>query len=61
MLGPGEAVDAVRSRYCGDAYRTPDGAAQVASFSSMEEAAAFAERLSREGGFAFRVGQPRTP
>lgn len=61
VLGPGQAVDAIRSRYCGDAYLTKEGAAQVASFSSSEEATAFAERLSRESGYAFRVGQPRTP
>ncbi len=61
VLGPGQALDTVRSRYCGDAYLTAEGASQVASFSSRDEAAAFAERLSRESGYGFRVGQPRTP
>jgi len=59
VLGPGQALDTVRSRYCGDAYLTAEGSAQVASFSSREEAATFAERLSRESGYDFRVGQPR--
>lgn len=61
VLGPVDAVDTVRSRYCGDAYLTPEGASQVASFSSREEAAAFADRLSQESGYGFRVGQPRMP
>lgn len=61
VLGPEQAVEIVRSRYCGDAYLTTEGATQVASFSSQEEAETFAERLSRESGFAFRVGQPRIP
>jgi hypothetical protein len=61
VLGPEQAVETVRSRYCGDAYLTADGATQVASFASREEAAAFSGQLSRESGYEFRVGQPRTP
>jgi hypothetical protein len=59
VLGPAEAVETVRSRFCGDAYVTADGAAQVASFSSNEDATAFAQRLSVASGFSFRVGQPQ--
>jgi len=61
VLGPAEAVDTIRSRFCGDAYVTVYGYAQVASFSSFEEATAFAQRLSGASGYSFRVGEPRTP
>lgn len=61
VLGPAEAVDTIRSRYCGDAYVTEYGYAQVASFSSFEEATAFVQRLSSASGHSFRVGEPRTP
>ena len=61
VLGPAEAVETIRSRYCGDAYVTADGASQVASFSSFEEATAFAQRLSGASGYSFRVGEAREP
>lgn len=61
VLGPAEAVETVRSRYCGDAYVTAYGYAQVASFSSQADATAFAQRLAAASGYSFRVGQPRTP
>lgn len=61
VLGPDQAVNDVRSRYCGDAYITAAGATQVASFSTIEEATAFAERLSRATGYGFRVGERRSP
>jgi hypothetical protein len=61
VLGPAEAVDTIRSRFCGDAFVTEYGYAQVASFSSFEEATAFAQRLSGASGYSFRVGEPRTP
>ncbi len=61
VLGPAEAVETTRSRFCGDAYVTMYGFAQVASFISFEEATAFAHRLSGASGYSFRVGEPRTP
>lgn len=61
VLGPAEAVDSIRSRYCGDAYVTAFGYAQVASFSSFEEASSFAQRLSADSAYSFRVGEPHTP
>jgi len=61
VLGPADAVETIRSRYCGDAYVTAYGFAQVASFSSVEEATAFAQRLSDASGYSLRVGEPRTP
>jgi hypothetical protein len=61
VLGPREAVEVVRSRYCGDAFVTVSGAMQVASFSTSEEASAFAQRLSIASGYGFRVGEPHTP
>ena len=61
VLGPREALDLVRSRYCGDAYATADGVTQVASFTSVAAATDFAVRLSAFTGFAFRVGQQRIP
>lgn len=61
VLGPADALETVRRRYCGDAYLTAEGASQVASFSSFEEATAFAQRLADASGYSFRVGQPRTP
>jgi serine/threonine-protein kinase len=61
VLGPREALDLVRSRYCGDAYATADGATQVASFTSVGAATDFAMRLSAFTGYSFRVGQQRIP
>ncbi|WP_255144708.1 hypothetical protein [Synechococcus sp. ATX 2A4] len=61
VLGPREALDLVRSRYCGDAYATADGATQVASFTSVGDATNFAMRLSAFTGYSFRVGQQRIP
>ncbi|MEB3201575.1 MAG: DUF4189 domain-containing protein [Synechococcus sp.] len=59
VIGPRESVETVRSRYCGDAYSKADGTVQVASFSSFEEATAFAKRLSQASGYSFTVGQPK--
>jgi serine/threonine-protein kinase len=61
VLGPREALDLVRNRYCGDAYATADGATQVASFTSVGAATEFAMRLSAFTGYSFRVGQQRIP
>lgn len=61
VLGPREAVEVVRSSYCGDAYLTMAGVAQVASFSTFEDASAFAQRLSSASGYSFRVGEPHSP
>jgi hypothetical protein len=54
-------MELIRSRYCGDAYVTVYGFTQVASFSSNEEALAFAQRLSDASGYSYRVGEPLTP
>ncbi|WP_216919688.1 hypothetical protein [Synechococcus sp. CCAP 1479/9] len=61
VLGPPETLSLVRNRFCGDAFITAEGAVQVASFSSVEEATNFAQELSAISGYAFRVGQSRTP
>lgn len=61
VLGPREALEVVRRSYCGDAFVTPAGVAQVASFSTFEQASAFAQRLTSASGYSFRVGQPHSP
>mgnify|MGYP001809863375 CR=1 FL=1 len=61
VLGPPETLSLVRSRHCGDAFITAEGAVQVASFSSVGEATNFAQKLSALTGYPFRVGQSRTP
>lgn len=61
VLGPPETLSLVRSRHCGDAFITAEGAVQVASFSSLGEATNFAQQLSALTGYPFRVGQSRTP
>ena len=50
-------LSTVRDSYCGDAYINEDGALQVASFATEDDAGAFAEQLSRATGSRFRVGQ----
>ena len=50
-------LSTVRDSYCGDAYINEDGALQVASFATEDDAGAFAEQLSRATGSSFRVGQ----
>ena len=59
VLGTVDAtlLSSVRDSYCGDAYINEDGALQVASFATEDEARAFAEKLSRATGSGFRVGQ----
>lgn len=52
---------AVRNRYCGDAYINAQGALQVASFGSWEEAEEFRVRIEQATGQSFRVGQGRVP
>lgn len=61
VLGPPETQSLVRNRFCGDAFITAEGFVQVASFSSVEAATNFAQQLSAITGYAFRVGQSRTP
>jgi len=61
VLGPREALESVRTNYCGDAFLTAEGATQVASFTSEDEASKFAFKLSRSIGYPFRVGKPRIP
>lgn len=51
----------ILSRYCGDAYINAQGALQVASFGSWEEADAFRARIEAATGQSFRVGQGRLP
>ncbi len=51
----------VRSRYCGDAYINMEGALQVASFGSWEEAEAFRSRIQDATSASFRVGESRLP
>ena len=59
VLGPANArlVSTIKTDYCGDAYINEDGALQVASFGTENDARAFADRLSRSTGSSFRVGQ----
>lgn len=52
-------LSTVRSRYCGDAYINKEGALQVASFGSWEEADAFRSRIQEATKSSFRVGESR--
>jgi hypothetical protein len=60
VLGPADALEAVRGRFCGDAYVKADGSMQTASFSNFDDATTFARRLSEASGYSFRVGEPKT-
>ena len=60
VLGPADALEAVRGRFCGDAYVKADGSMQTASFSNYDDATTFARRLSEQSGYSFRVGEPKT-
>ena len=54
-------LSTVRSRFCGDAYINVEGALQVASFGSWEDAEAFRVRIEQATGQKFRVGLGRVP
>ena len=54
-------LSTVRSRFCGDAYINVEGAMQVASFGSWEDAEAFRVRIEQATGQPFRVGLGRVP
>jgi len=60
VLGPKEALETVRRRFCGDAYVRAEGTTQVASFSDLEAAKEFAQRISHESGLSLYVGEPRS-
>lgn len=60
VLGPAEALEAVRGRFCGDAYVNANGSMQTASFSNIDDATTFAQKLSEASGYSFRVGEPKT-
>lgn len=51
----------VRSRYCGDAFINKEGALQVASFGSWQEADAFRSRIHEATRASFRVGESSLP
>ena len=54
-------LSTVRGRFCGDAYINLEGALQVASFGSWEDAEAFRVRIQQATGQTFRVGLGRVP
>ena len=54
-------LSTVRSRFCGDAFLNVEGALQVASFGSREDAEAFRARIEQATGQTFRVGLGRVP
>lgn len=54
-------LSTVRSHFCGDAYINLEGALQVASFGSWEDAEAFRARIEQATGQTFRVGLGRVP
>jgi hypothetical protein len=54
-------LQVIRRSYCGDAYINSNGALQVASFVSKQNAQNFAHLLSEATGKPFRVGQRNSP
>lgn len=56
--GPASALARIRTAYCQDAFVRDDGSLQIASFTSYEEARRFAEKLSNNEPYQFRVGEP---
>ena len=61
VLGPANAnlISKIKTDYCGDAYINEQGALQIASFSTENEARDFAAQINRATGANFRVGQSR--
>jgi len=54
-------LQVIRRSYCGDAYINSNGALQVASFVSKQNAQNFAHLLSEATGKLFHVGQSNSP
>ena len=61
VLGSANAnlISKIKTDYCGDAYINEQGALQIASFSTENEARDFAAQINRATGANFRVGQSR--
>lgn len=61
VLGPADRsfLTTIRNRFCADAYISSEGALQVASFGSREEAERFRMRIEQATGQSFRVGNGR--
>ena len=57
VIGEGSAINLVKNNYCGDAFVTPHGNIQAASFSSQAEAEEFANKLSKLTGYKFWVAK----
>ncbi len=55
VFGPRSSLNTVKNRYCGDAFVTKHGNTQVASFTNVNTARNFANRLSAETGWQFWV------
>jgi len=63
VLGDGNQylLDKVRSQFCADAFINNEGALQIASFASWQEAEDFRLRLESATNETFRVGEGRIP
>ncbi len=58
VLGPADQnmLRTIRNQYCGDAYITPEGSLQIASFDSWQGANRFRQQLQKATKGSFRVG-----
>jgi hypothetical protein len=58
VLGPADRslLRTIRNQYCGDAYITPEGSLQIASFDSWQGANRFRQQLQKATKASFRVG-----
>ena len=63
VLGDGNQylLDKVRSQFCADTFINNEGALQIASFASWQEAEDFRLRLESATNETFRVGEGRIP
>ena len=59
VLGPASPrlISTIKTDYCGDAYINEEGALQIASFSTENDARDFAAQINRATGANFRVGK----
>lgn len=58
VLGPADRslLRTIRNQYCGDAFITPEGSLQIASFDSWQGANRFRQQLQKATKGSFRVG-----
>ena len=58
VLGPADRslLRTIRNQYCGDAFITPEGSLQIASFDSWQGANRFRQQLQKATKGTFRVG-----